>query len=273
MNQLRRIFLLVGECLELGADPLLWRQHLAFSIQKLVGDGVVLLAELSPNRLGNGQLAQHTVAVGWRDEKAKSSFEAYSRDDDPEENPLLTQALTSPCQLITISAHQAADEADWQQMTVYDYIHQAHLHYDCIASISRHMGGVTNLFVVHPRRESNPYPVRSKRLLWILHRELYHHLNTRLAMIGKPSVLDLPVRVRDVLICLLQGDSIKQAALRCHLSTHTAADYSKRIYQQLAVNSRGELVFRYGGLVRKLVACAPGDDCVFHNRPQDPPPS
>lgn len=273
LNQIRRTFLLIGECLELGADPQLWRRHLAVGIQKLIGDGVVLIAELSPDRLGNGQLSQHTVDVGWRDEKAKSSFLAYSHDDTPEDNPLLTRALTSPHRLITLAAHEVADEARWRPMAVYDYIHQAELHYDCISSISRHVDGVTNLFVIHPRRESQPFSTRSKRLLWMLHRELYPHLNTKLAMIGQPTVLDLPRRVRDVLVCLLQGDSLKQAAARCHISPHTATDYSKLIYRHFAVSSRGELVSQYGRLVQKLTEYGSGDDHVFDQMPEDPPPS
>ncbi len=252
IKELRHIYLLVGECLELGADPVLWRERLGAGIHELIGDGVALIAELSPDRLSNDQLAKHTVDVGWQDESAKSIFEAYSREDVPEENPLLTRALAPGPNLITLSASQAASEKAWRDLTVFDYMHEARVHYDCLASVSRHSGGVSNLIVFHPRRGDRRFSTRYHRLIWLLHRELYPHIGGRLSLFGKPSATDLSPRVVDILLGLLEGDSMKQVAKNVGLSTHTVTDYAKIIYGHMGVHSRGELIARYGGLIETL---------------------
>jgi DNA-binding NarL/FixJ family response regulator len=65
---------------------------------------------------------------------------------------------------------------------------------------------------------------------------------------AKPHPLDgisLSPRSREVLTCLLNGDSEKQIALRLRISPHTVHTYVKKLHQALGVNSRGELLSRF----------------------------
>src|SRR5262249_11236518 len=78
-------------------------------------------------------------------------------------------------------------------------------------------------------------------LFW---RECARRLGTRLATYDAPSVSDLPSRFRQVLVCLLQGDSEKQVAGRLGLSPHTIHEYLKRLHERFGVCSRGELLAR-----------------------------
>ncbi len=252
INELRHIYLLVGECLELGADPVFWRERLGIGLQGLIGDGVALIAELSPDRLGNDQLANHTVDVGWEDGASQASFEAYSREDIPEENPLLKHAMLPGRDLITLTASSTASEQRWRELNVFNYMDQARLDYDCLASVSQHPGNISNLLVYHPRRGARRFSPRHRRLLWLLHRELYGHLGGRLKHFGEPTTTDLSPRARDILLGLLEGNSVKQIAKRFGVSAHTATDYTKQIYRHLGVNSRGELIAKYGRLAELL---------------------
>ena len=61
---------------------------------------------------------------------------------------------------------------------------------------------------------------------------------------GGPSVSDLPPRVRQVLVCLMEGDSEKQVALRLGISPYTVHDYVKQLHHRFEVSSRGELLSR-----------------------------
>ena len=45
LRQLREVYLLVGECCELGADPLAWRQRMSQGLLGLLGAQVVLYTE------------------------------------------------------------------------------------------------------------------------------------------------------------------------------------------------------------------------------------
>lgn len=57
--------------------------------------------------------------------------------------------------------------------------------------------------------------------------------------------IKLSPRARQVLTCLLNGDSEKQIALRLQISPHTVHTYVKKLHQTLGVNSRGELLARF----------------------------
>lgn len=64
-----------------------------------------------------------------------------------------------------------------------------------------------------------------------------------------PRLAALQPRLRKVMQHLLQGDSEKQVAAKLGLSKHTVHEYVKMLYQQLGVNSRGELLSQWVGRV------------------------
>lgn len=66
-----------------------------------------------------------------------------------------------------------------------------------------------------------------------------------LAAFADPSQLDLPPRPRQVLRCLLEGDSNKQVARRLGISQYTVKEYVKRILRHFGVQSRQELLARW----------------------------
>jgi DNA-binding NarL/FixJ family response regulator len=66
-----------------------------------------------------------------------------------------------------------------------------------------------------------------------------------LAEFTDPSPVDLPPRPRQVLRCLLEGDSNKQVARRLGLSRYTVKEYVDRIYRHFGVQSRQELLARW----------------------------
>lgn len=52
---------------------------------------------------------------------------------------------------------------------------------------------------------------------------------------------ELPPRLREVLLCLLRGDSEKQVAHRLGIAAQTVHSHVKRLHRRLGVSSRGEL--------------------------------
>jgi DNA-binding CsgD family transcriptional regulator len=59
------------------------------------------------------------------------------------------------------------------------------------------------------------------------------------------SQVRLSPRDRQILTCLLGGDSEKQIALKLTISPHTVHTYVKRLHKTFDVNSRGELLSRF----------------------------
>jgi DNA-binding NarL/FixJ family response regulator len=66
-----------------------------------------------------------------------------------------------------------------------------------------------------------------------------------LAHFAEPSPGELPPRVRDVLRCLLEGDSDKQAAVRLGISKYTVNQHAKAIFRHFRVTTRSELLARW----------------------------
>lgn len=54
----------------------------------------------------------------------------------------------------------------------------------------------------------------------------------------------VPLRLRKVLACLMEGDSEKQAASKLRMSQHTVHAYVKALHKHFGVSSRGELMAR-----------------------------
>jgi DNA-binding NarL/FixJ family response regulator len=70
----------------------------------------------------------------------------------------------------------------------------------------------------------------------------YRHCSPALAPAGGEVGAGLPPRLRQTLLCLLEGDSEKQAAVRLGLSRHTVHEYIGTLYRRFGVNSHIELV-------------------------------
>jgi DNA-binding CsgD family transcriptional regulator len=90
-----------------------------------------------------------------------------------------------------------------------------------------------------------PYSSRHRRLLHLFHSELAPYLGADLAPPGNDPISSLSPRLRDVLACLLKGDSEQQVASRLGLTRDTTHQYVKAIYRRLGVNTRGELMARF----------------------------
>jgi len=56
---------------------------------------------------------------------------------------------------------------------------------------------------------------------------------------------EMSPRMRQILNCLLTGDSEKQIASKLGISTHTVHTYVKRLHKTLGVASRGELLAKF----------------------------
>jgi DNA-binding NarL/FixJ family response regulator len=108
-------------------------------------------------------------------------------------------------------------------------------------------GGVCRLFTEY---SSGPRAV----LEW-----LQEELGRPLATTADPAARLTP-RQRQVLECLLDGDSEKQAAARLGLHPGTLHVHVKRVYKALGVSSRAELLAHFLRRYRAASRPTPGAD-------------
>ena len=263
LRDLRQLYQLVGECSELGADPVAWRQRLVEGAAGLVGGQVAILTEATfaaPFGQPGWLRPRYVVDAGWPTASDRRlSLERFSTEGFPEHGLFAPETFDPPVSLRVIHARSRIGEAVWHESILYnEYVRKGYLDDWMHAHFLSDQGEVFWLDLNRAKGD-RPFTERQRRILWLLQREVTGLWGTRLAKLGEPSVSDLSPRLQDVLRCLLEGDSEKQVALRLDISRHTVHHYVKELHRRFAAASRGELLARtrpywpvlMGGLARR----------------------
>lgn len=249
--ELQSVARLIGECRELGDDPTVWRTHLNAGLGHLVGAELVMSSEVVNCLRGKVHIPGGTV---WGIDHGfhLEGYMALGKNfEEDQAKSVLWQAQlkgvrATPGEGFTFPRQQVLDNRRWYSS--FDY-----------QNINRALGADACLHSLHPTRDEDHFdgmnlsraPGRPKftrrevELVRILHQEVARLVGGPLARWYEPAPSRLPPRVRQVLRCLLEGDSDKQTALRLNLSPHTVNQYTKQIYAFFKVNGRVDLLSRW----------------------------
>jgi DNA-binding CsgD family transcriptional regulator len=244
----RTMFRLIGECRDLGADPVAWRLHLLTRLCDLLGAKVGAGGEAA----GIDQrrfIPLSTVDCGWQSDGERQAMFDWMQHQAASGKP--TGLLPGMPPVINdglIAARSdVISDRQWYRSTQFaDYLHRSGVD-DLMISFQRigtapgRFCGLT-LFRALGERKFNG---RDKAFLATAHKELAPMVGRRLAAAHEPSAMQLSSRLRQVLDCLLEGNSEKQVAARLGLTPQTVNQYVKAIYRHFHVSSRAELMARW----------------------------
>jgi DNA-binding CsgD family transcriptional regulator len=241
------MFHLLGECCELGADPVAWQQHLAERLPVLFGGQMGQISEfrvIAPPFREPFWLQMLAMSdFGWATASDREPLEEHLKTGRPEDGPHITPDLLDR-QLRTLSWSSNLGRTGWLNSTFFNqYVKHTHLD-DGLFAHHRIGEGHFRWMFVNRALGDRVFSRRERRLMALLNRELARVWGTRLAPAGQTSVTALSPRLRDVLRCLMDGDSEKQVARRLGLSPHTVHDYVKSLHSRFGARSRGELLSR-----------------------------
>lgn len=251
LADMRAIFRLIGECRELGVDSTLWRRHLLTQMLRLTGGRIAMGG---PASIRDGYLQPDpvpSVDLGWDGPRERGAFVQYLRDEMHTKDPALKglcpllEQLRRPMDSLTRCRRQLADDSSWYGSAAFCDYHRPSGADDGLMSVVALSNGEVHGIALFRSPNERPFTARHRRLLHVLHTELAPHLMSDLAPPGCDPISSLSPRLRSVLLCLLEGDTERQAALRLGLSRDTTHQYVKTIYRQLEVSSRGELMARF----------------------------
>jgi DNA-binding CsgD family transcriptional regulator len=248
LRQLRDLYLLVGECCELGADPLTWRRRMVEGLRGLLHAEVLLYTEseqVAPVGRSRFLAPRLLVDHGWSCQSDRQVLLDFMRigELDWEGAWYSPEYILAPRPVLGLHRERLVDDRTWYRGVFFnEWVRRSHN--DHVLMSQYRIGNQLNWFTVMGALGGRDFDRRQVRLLRLFAREYVTLFAKRLAPMGGASLCDLAPRVRQVLVCLMEGDSEKQAALRLGISRHTVHDYVKRLHHRFEVSSRGELLSR-----------------------------
>ena len=251
IRDVRAVFRLLGECRELGIDSTLWRRHMLTELLRLTGGQVAMGGPTGKRDEFTQSQPIPMIDIGWDGPRERGSFVQFLRDEMHTRDPALSAfgqqlaTLGPPPRAHTRSRRQLANDATWYGSAAYcDYHRPSGTDDGLMSVVVVPDGQVHGIALFRPTNE-RPFTSRHRRLLHLFHTELAAHLLSDLAPPGADPVSSLSPRLRDVLACLLEGDSEQQIAARLGLTSGTTHQYIKAVYRRLNVNTRSQLMARF----------------------------
>jgi DNA-binding CsgD family transcriptional regulator len=255
-RDIRAVYRLVGECCELGADSTQWRQHMLEQLRVLSGARLALYMHIE-NPLAAQEQIIEPLDNGFLEDHQRALWFHYQQTEAYKEDQFHQGYLRRVGRRVfTRSLTDVVDTKDWNRSRVFnDYIRPCELN-DRISSavqLSNDDTRALQVLVLHRDKRDHWYDRSTTRLIHLFHHEMMHYWGTRLVVPGSNQDLShISPRLRDILGCLLVGDSEKQIALKLNISRHTVNNHIQRLYRHFGVRSRAELFHRCQHLVSAL---------------------
>jgi DNA-binding CsgD family transcriptional regulator len=242
LDEVRAVFRLVGECRELGHDPILWQLRMAEGLVTLVHTQTVQAGEFRFNRNPSDRpQAIRAMDVGWPSESARRSWVEWQQNLDMPDNPTVTPFLAQPGTRVTLLDLDVITLGEWRMAPfINEWLIPNGLKHG-MGSRRQAADDSTHIIMITREVGAKPFGARERALVALLHDELEPHLGKTLTTAANP-IGRLSPRVRQVLGALLEGDSEKQIARRLGIAASTLHDHVKALYRHLHLGSRPELM-------------------------------
>ena len=244
LADVRAVLGVIGECRDLGYDPVGWGRHLSEGLCRLTGTLVGVGGELrTPGRGAAGELV--TLIDSGLGPAERAAIDDFVRHRGFGGHPVSAVLDGWAGRVAARTRRDLVPDRDWYGSLCYELFHRPIGTDHCLVSPHRLPDGSLHLITLHRTAGERDFFPRERRLLLLAHAEVGRLMGPVLVRADDPhSPARLPPRVREVLDCLLEGDSEKQAAARMGLSRETVHQYVKALYRHYHVASRAELLAR-----------------------------
>lgn len=248
---LRAIFSLVSDCRDLGDDAVSWRTHFMNGLGRLIDADMGAVGEMA------GCMDAKNIDMGvvfWSPGGFAPPPFWHSHLERFRENPSYSPAL---CSYHTMTRQNRGEpllrddfisDRDWYGS--HDFLKiQEPLGLDatvwCFRQIPQVKADESSGFLLMRNKGRRNYSLRDRAIVGEAHAVIADQIGGSLARFAEPSPLGLTPRQREVLGCLLEGDSDKQIALRLGMAPQTVNGYTKVIFRHFGAQSRAELLARW----------------------------
>lgn len=248
LKDLRNAYRLIGECREIAAASApgqVWWRHMLTELCPLVGAQVGIAGVFR----NFGNLGQQIVAVedrGWAGRAERAHFLRYQAQGGEKRDPVFRRFAELRGPLVTRSREELLDDTEWYQSPIYqEYLKLAAIDGKIMSLCALPGNGeLSHLLTLKRPPGERAFDRREIRLVHLFHHEFAASLGAKLVSPSPVAAEALPPRLRQVLVCLMEGDSEQQVARRLGISAHTVHEHVKRLHRRFEVSSRGELLAR-----------------------------
>ena len=241
VGDVRDAYRVIGECRDLGSDPSLWQPHMFAGLSRLFGEAMATGGE---GRLaGPGRdVVPLTYFTHGFDPADHRNYMGYIRDGGTAIDPFVGGLLRTPGRIVTRTRRQVVEDSAYRRSPLFErYMEPGNVHHR-VASLCTTASGNVTLLHLHRRRGERDFTSRQQVLLDFFHGEIGPLIGRALVSAAEAEPGSLPRRLRQVLACLVEGDTEKQAAARLGISPTTAHQYVTALYRRFGVSSRGQLL-------------------------------
>lgn len=249
LDEIRAVFRLLNEVQELRADRSACARRIVGGLCELLRarQGALLRwSGFSPR--GELRLLQFVPGGQWECPAAAAAWEGLMEQPNWRGDPILDAATRVGGTVVTCRRSQLVSDRDWYSSEVANVVaKQARIDPHMVCWYRRPAGGEDEVrgVALHRAWGDRDFREHERQLFHLFNEELYR-LDREGKLDGRPDpAAGLTPRQREVLMCLLRGDSEKEAARRLAVSRFTVNDHVKAIYRRLGVSSRGELAARF----------------------------
>ncbi len=256
----RTVARLVAECRELGTDAAAWQTRLVEGVRRMTNAMTVTTGPVAVFDQF-GQYAAGCAELGWPSPEVQARWHEWLKvPANVAEHPASARFVGSPGASLTRTRRQLVPDREWNSSPfVNDRLRPDGMDDGLLSRVGVPVAGVVYTTVIMRPVERRVYSPRDARLVERLHAALAPHLGRSLLVTTQPNLTGLSPRLRQLVGCLLDGDSEKQAAARLFLRPSTVHDYVKRLYRHFEVHSRPELIAYF---LRASAATRPGAESL-----------
>lgn len=236
---------LIGECRDLGAEPVLWQQRLLDGLLLLLdavavtsGEGFIERSQHGTNEPTAYQAHRPTLTL-WAGDLPQQLYLTWQRQVGPNACPVFDALRKQTAPIVTCARTELVSDRQWYRSMSFQIRNGILDHQLTSIAVRKTSASVISL---HRRPGSRNFSDRQRQLLHFLQGELSPLIGQALSSSTEPKPLGLPPRLRQTLVCLLEGDSERQVAARLRLSPATAHQYVTALYRHFGVRSRGQLL-------------------------------
>jgi DNA-binding CsgD family transcriptional regulator len=238
----RAVYRLIGECRDLAAEPSLWAKHAMRGLCHLIG----ATASTGGEGLLVGQdrkIVPLTPIQYGLDSNARSVLRAYVADGAVASDPLVVAVHRASGKLVTRTRTQIVPDRVYYRSPVFTrYLRRAEIGPRLASIYETREGRSVNNIHLHRSPGERDFSEREQQVLDFFHAEVGPMIGGSLVSETEPHPENMSPRLRQTLMCLLDGDSEKQVAARLHLSRTTVHQYVGALYRHFGVRSRAQLM-------------------------------